>query len=63
MKRWHAIIVYWSDNGAVTVEHDIEEIEDLHDIVERGPTFYSIQSILITLNRKDSITVEDAAKE
>ena len=34
--RWHATIYYRSDDGFVDVEHDFEELEDLHEIVERG---------------------------
>lgn len=34
--RWIARVEYRSAAGIVPVDHDIEEIEDLHDLVERG---------------------------
>jgi hypothetical protein len=40
-------ITYRTDNGPLDVEHDIEEIEDLHDIVERGPHWDTVIEIRI----------------
>lgn len=35
MPRWLAEITYRTDNGPNTVPHDLEEIADLHTLVER----------------------------
>jgi hypothetical protein len=52
MKRWHAEIDYRSQaHGTLTVEHDIEELEELHLLVERGPGWNTIKQIRITLAR------------
>jgi hypothetical protein len=52
MKRWHVEIDYRSQvHGILTIEHDIEEIEELHMLVERGPDWNTIQQIRITLAR------------
>lgn len=63
MKRWHATIYYHSDSGGIDVEHDIEEIEELHDIVERGPDWNTIDKIVVTLARKadERLSIEKAA--
>jgi hypothetical protein len=60
--RWLATITYRTDNGLVAVDHAIEEIEDLHDIVERGPNFYAIEEIRIVIanNIEPGLTVEIA---
>lgn len=63
LKRWHALVIYLTDNGAIEVAHDIEELDELHDLVERGPSFYSILSIIVTLNVILAHTVEQAARE
>lgn len=62
MSRWHATIYYRSESGGVDVEHDFEELEDLHDIVERGPDWNAIDKIVVTLARKtdESMTLEQA---
>jgi hypothetical protein len=61
--RWKATIYYRSGFGLIDVEHGIEEIEDLQDIVERGPDWNAIDKIVITLDRKayDGLTIEEAA--
>jgi hypothetical protein len=62
--RWKATIWYLSEIGLLDVEHGIEEIEELHDIVERGPDWNTIDHITITLDRKSDqgLTIERAAK-
>lgn len=63
MKLWHATIYYRTDDSFIDVEHDFEEIEDLHDIVERGPDWNTIDKIVVTLADKTdaSLTLEKAA--
>jgi hypothetical protein len=47
--RWKSVIIYQTTRGVLTVEHDQEELEELHDIVERGPDWNSILSITTVL--------------
>lgn len=60
--RWHAAIHYRAEAGVVDVEHDFEEIKELHDIVERGPDWNTIDQIVVTLARRSSkaMTLEEA---
>ena len=64
MMRWIATIFYRSENGIVDVCHEIEEICDLHDLVERGPDWNAIDRIEIRLQRRtqpETDTIEKAA--
>ncbi len=59
--RWKATIVYSTDAGPNEVVHDIEEIDELQLIVERGPDWNSIIKIEIVLqDRWYDVTVEEA---
>lgn len=63
MIRWHAIIHYRTDHGPIDVEHDIAELMDIHDIVERGPHWDCVEKIEIVRinhNTSASLTVEQA---
>ena len=57
--RWTATIWYRTDAGIVDVEHAFEELDMLHDLVECGPDFYTIDRIEIraTLPQQD-LTIE-----
>jgi hypothetical protein len=64
--RWHATIYYRTDDGFTDVEHDIEEIEELQDLVEHGPDWNCIDKIVVELARPSGdpgITVEQSLKE
>jgi hypothetical protein len=64
--RWKAVIYYRSEAlGLVDVEHGIEELEELQDIVERGPDWNTIDRITITLDRscEHGLTIEQAGGE
>ena len=52
-KRWKAIVEYASENGPISIEHFVEEIADLHLIIERGPDWNTLTVCTITLNRPD----------
>ena len=60
--RWHATIFYRTDSGIVDVEHDLCELCDLHDIVERGPHWDTIEKITIVRSKVyfKNLTVEKA---
>lgn len=59
-KRWRVIATYASKHGNVDVEHFIEELEDLQQIIEAGPNWYALRHIAIFLNVADEarITLE-----
>lgn len=47
--RWHVKITYDTERGPLVVEHDVIELEDLHDVVELGPAWGSILDIHVQL--------------
>lgn len=55
-KRWLARIVYRSAAGAVDVVHDIEELGEVEEIVERGPDWNTIEVIEIRRARDAEAT-------
>lgn len=59
--RWWATIHYRTENGIIEVDHMIEELDMLHDIVERGPDFYAIDHIEIrhSKNPTPNLTIEN----
>lgn len=60
--RWRAIATYRSSNGPVDVIHEFDELEELHDLIERGPDWNALQDIRITLASPDydGFTLEEA---
>lgn len=63
--RWQATVFYRSTNGTVDVQHDLEEIYDLHDRVEAGPHWDTIEKIeIMRVNHCESETMmlEDEAQ-
>jgi len=63
MSRWHATIYYRTEVGIpLNVEHDIEELEELQDIVERGPDWNTIIKIEVwlTIKTHPDMTLEKA---
>lgn len=58
--RWTAVIHYRTDAGPVDVEHQFEEMDMLHDIVERGPCWSTIDRIEVRLTRVHDETIEGA---
>lgn len=48
IKRWIAKIVYHVDATVLkTVYHSVDELEELQDLVEKGPDFGAIKSFEI----------------
>lgn len=62
--RWIATVHYRSDSGLVDVEHDLLELEELHDLVERGPHWDTIDRIEIVRadGRNLALTIEEAER-
>jgi hypothetical protein len=50
--RWRVDIEYRSEEGGQFACHFIEEIADLHEIIEQGPHFDTIVKCVITVNRQ-----------
>jgi hypothetical protein len=56
-KRWNLAITYdhgdddgWPSPNIEVIHRGIEELSELHDIIEHGPNFYSIAKIEIVIN-------------
>lgn len=63
--RWQATVHYRADNGIIDVAHDLAEIGDLHDLVERGPHWDTITEIkIVRVNHcsDQTLTIEQAEK-
>lgn len=60
--RWHADVYYHTANGLLLVEYDFEELEELHDLIERGPNWYALDRIEVRLHRgaSEKMTIEEA---
>lgn len=61
--RWKVVITYRMERGPyLDVTHDIEELEELHALVERGPDWNTIIKIEVTLARicTPGLTIERA---
>ncbi len=64
MIRWSATVYYRSDMGLIDVNHEIEELEDLHQLIESGPDWNTIDKIDIVRvdNPMPNLTIEEAMK-
>lgn len=47
LRRWKAVATYRTDNGPVTFTHHFDEIEELHNLVEAGPDWTTLDKIEI----------------
>ena len=57
--RWNVRVVYNTEDGDDEMEHKVTEIEEVHHLIEAGPSFYAVRSITITLaNPANLVTVE-----
>jgi hypothetical protein len=64
--RWTVTLTYYHGDGPRSSTVNIHELYELQDIVERGPNFYAIESIVIGINTDadhPKVTVEEAAKQ
>ena len=59
--RWKATIYYLTNSGLCDVEHNFDELDLLHHLVEAGPSFQSIDRIeVIYTGLTQKLTVEEA---
>ena len=65
LARWHATVTYRTDAGPLDVPMLLREIGDLHDRIEQGPHWDTIEKIeILRVNHIDSptLTIEQAEK-
>ena len=63
--RWQVTVQYRADHATVDVTHDLEEISDLHPLIERGPhwdTIVKIEIVRVNHVTGADLTVERAEK-
>lgn len=62
LPRWTATVWYRTDEGLIDVEHVFEELDMLHNLIERGPDFYAIERIEVrhTKNPTPTLTIEES---
>jgi hypothetical protein len=63
--RWIATVTYRSERGPIDIDHHFEELDELWDLIERGPNWNALVEIKVILNPRRStyagLTVERAA--
>ena len=61
--RWTVTLTYHYGEGPRSITVNVEELFELQNLVESGPSFYSIESIVVKpSDRCPKVTVEEAAK-
>jgi hypothetical protein len=60
--RWLVEIDYRTVNGSTTVDHHVEELEELHDVVEHGPDWNMIEEIRVHLNPQRTLHPGDTVE-
>ena len=63
--QWIADVTYRTKKGPVDVRHHMEELLELHELIERGPSFLCIEDISIRYVSPigtPGMTVEDEKK-
>lgn len=55
-KRWKAIVAYRCDDARQI--YRFEELRELHDLIEDGPNFQGIESIVITYQHRIDAAAE-----
>jgi len=61
--RWIATITYHVESGLTEVDHALEELFEIHDLVEAGPSWDCIEQITLRLNPRrpqPQLTIEQA---
>ena len=61
LRRWHAVVHYRADDGTVEVEYELQELYELHDLVELGPHWghhREIEVFRVNHSTDEKLTVE-----
>lgn len=45
LKRWRAEAHYKTESGLVTFKHEFDELDELHDLIEAGPDWTTVDRI------------------
>jgi hypothetical protein len=61
--RWLVTAYYRTDAGIIDVDHEIDELSDLHDLIEQGPSWYSLDRIEIRTAIQTGQTIEATLAE
>jgi hypothetical protein len=62
--RWVVKLTYRCGEGPRSITLKVEELSELQDIVENGPSYYAIESIMVVPSERcPKVTVEEAAKQ
>jgi hypothetical protein len=63
-KRWQAVAYYWTDNGLASLTFNFDELEELQDLMEQGPSWYALDRIEVryTDRHTDPQTVEESMR-
>ena len=43
-------MTYRAEAGPIEIDHHFEELEELHSLIERGPDWNTIETIVVRLN-------------
>ncbi len=61
--RWPVIIYYHTDAGLIDIEFQIDELDALQGVIERGPSWYALDRIEIRLTDPTCKTIEASLAE
>ena len=64
-KRWCMTVIYRGEVGPVVVDYDIEELDEVSEIIERGPDWNAILDISIQLSRvsEEGVTLQSPLQD
>jgi hypothetical protein len=48
--RWVAVVTYRAEAGPIEIDHHFEELDELQGLIERGPDWNTIETIVVRLN-------------
>ena len=60
--RWIAVVRYRAEAGPIEVDHHFEEFEELQQLIERGPDWNTIETIVIRLNPRRTAYPDDTVE-
>jgi hypothetical protein len=60
--RWIAVVTYRAKAGPIEVDHHFEDLKELQRLIERGPDWNTIVSIVVTLNPRRIVYPDDTVE-
>lgn len=61
--RWRAVAYYRTDAGVIDVEHFFEELVELDDLMEKGPSWEALVKVEVFYGRDEGKTIEQCLAE